>query len=100
MNSLKWFTDAGHGWLRVPFELLHESGVANQISMYSYIEPQGKVVYLEEDVDAPLFLEAMFTEEDGFNNHFPESHTDGDSFVRKLAHYEYIGEQHDTPRST
>lgn len=48
--------DPGHGWLKVSLEELHELGIANQISHYSYQD--GRFAYLEEDCDAPRFLAA------------------------------------------
>jgi hypothetical protein len=50
------YTDPGHGWLAVKAKELVELGIANNISSYSYIN--GKTVYLEEDSDAPRYLDA------------------------------------------
>ena len=54
----KWYTDAGHGWLRVETAQIFELGVVDQISPYSYLSPDGKFAYLEEDSDATPFIEA------------------------------------------
>ena len=54
----KWYTDPGHGWLRVETLELHVLGVAGDISGYSYLHPSGKYAYLEEDCDATVFIEA------------------------------------------
>ena len=53
--SLKFFSDPGHGWLRVPADLLEDWGLRLKISPYSYVK--GKSVYLEEDSDASIFLQ-------------------------------------------
>ena len=49
-------TDPGHGWLSVKRQLIEELGISDQISSYSY--QRGERVYLEEDCDASLFVEA------------------------------------------
>ena len=53
----KYFhADNGHGWLAVKMSEVVELGIADQISDFSYTK--GKTVYLEEDADAPKFLNA------------------------------------------
>ena len=47
--------DAGHGWLEVPMNEIKESGI--EVSSYSY--RRNNKVYLEEDLDAGLFMTAM-----------------------------------------
>ncbi len=49
-------TDPGHAWLEVPVALLHELGISEDISSYSYV--QGKSAFLEEDLDAGTFIAA------------------------------------------
>lgn len=54
----KYFhSDQGHGWLAVKRSEVEELGIASKISGFSYAK--GKTVYLEEDIDAGLFLNAM-----------------------------------------
>jgi hypothetical protein len=48
--------DPGHGWLKVPYALVREYGIANKVSSYSYARKLD--VYLEEDMDMGFFLEA------------------------------------------
>ena len=50
-------SDPGHGWLQVPVKDIRDLGIMTDISRYSY--QKGDVAYLEEDCDAPLFLEAL-----------------------------------------
>ena len=67
MNNvqLDFHSDAGHGWLKVTTQQLDELGIYNQVSRYSYInvaysnDDESYDVYLEEDCDAPLFLNAL-----------------------------------------
>jgi hypothetical protein len=48
-----FISDPGHGWVKVPKDLLIGLLVSNQVSHYSYM--RGKFAYLEEDCDASLF---------------------------------------------
>jgi hypothetical protein len=54
---MNWICDPGHAWLKVKIEDLINSGVANKISAYSYLK--GENAYLEEDMDAYTYLEAI-----------------------------------------
>lgn len=51
-----FYTDPGHGWLAVKIAELHRLGIIDKISNCSYM--RGKTAYLEEDCDAPAFLNA------------------------------------------
>ena len=55
--SYSFISDPSHAWLRVSLTDLEYSGVKWQISRYSY--KSASHVYLEEDCDAPAFLNAM-----------------------------------------
>jgi hypothetical protein len=58
--SYTFFEDPGHGWMEVPVEDLQELGVdLDTISDCSY--HNNDVVYLEEDCDAGIFMEAYKT---------------------------------------
>jgi len=50
-------SDPSHGWLAVKKTLVRELGIVDQISAYSYM--QGQSVYLEEDCDAGIFINAF-----------------------------------------
>ena len=54
---LKYYQDAGHGWLAVKSSLLARLGLTTQISCYSYAK--GHTVYLEEDRDAGILISAL-----------------------------------------
>ncbi len=49
------FSDPGHAWLEVSLDELEELGIAGRITAWSY--RKGTKIYLEEDCDAPLFLQ-------------------------------------------
>ena len=51
-----FYSDPGHGWLAVKKKELNELGIEKKISSYSY--QNGGTVYLEEDCDMPIFLNA------------------------------------------
>lgn len=73
--------DAGHGWLEVPLSAVREAGVADKISSYSYL--RGTTAYLEEDRDAPLYLDAIGKSASSF-----EEVNDGDnSRIRNYPPY-------------
>lgn len=55
-RKLTFHTDPGHGWLEVSRSDLAELGIAASVTPYSY-QDAGRV-YLEEDCDASLYLEA------------------------------------------
>lgn len=56
MRKYDFYSDPGHGWLKVERKELVELGIENQISGYSY--QKGDFVYLEEDGDASKFMDA------------------------------------------
>ena len=56
MARYTFVTDPGHGWVSVPLEDIKRLGITDNISAYSYMTD--KRVYLEEDCDAGLFLDA------------------------------------------
>lgn len=54
--ALHFYSDPGHGWLKVPLKLLEQLQIHDQISPYSYVK--NTCAYLEEDADAYLFSQA------------------------------------------
>lgn len=55
-RKLTFYTDPGHGWLEVNRSDLDALDIAHKVSSYSY--EKGTKVYLEEDCDASLYMEA------------------------------------------
>jgi uncharacterized LabA/DUF88 family protein len=55
--TIKFHSDAGHGWGAVKKQVIIDLGLATEISSYSYIN--GKTIYLEEDHDLPLVVRAL-----------------------------------------
>jgi hypothetical protein len=85
MKSFKFYEDPGHGWLAVKRKLLSQLGVLPHISSCSY--EKGQTIYLEEDRDAGLFIQAFVMAFDK-EPQLIEKHTNKNSFVRYLKHYE------------
>jgi len=81
MHTLTFHTDPGHGWLEVPHTLVASLGIASKVSAYSY---QGRGnVYLEEDCDASLAIEAMKARGEDFKI-IEVNSPHADSFIRDL----------------
>jgi hypothetical protein len=57
INPFKFYSDAGHGWLAVPIDILKWLGIFGEVTAYSYFDSTN--VYLEEDADYALFDKAM-----------------------------------------
>jgi hypothetical protein len=76
-----FYTDPGHGWLEVPFGELKALGLNPQdFSRYSY--SKRNVFYLEEDCDAPKFVEAWKAKH-GSDPQFREEYQ-SKTFIRNL----------------
>ena len=86
MENFTYYTDPGHGWVEVPRALLHELGIADKITGYSY--QRGEDVFLEEDCDLSTFYRAM--EKAGRPFELVEVYEPGhrESWVRLLWSYE------------
>ena len=57
--TFHFYADPGHGWLKVKTALLNKLGIEQEVSSYSYV--RGEYVYLEEDCDASIFIDALKT---------------------------------------
>jgi len=55
-TKYRFISDPGHAWLEVPRAELVALNILDRVSHYSY--QKGDMVYLEEDCDAGLFVEA------------------------------------------
>jgi hypothetical protein len=90
-NEFTFAHDAAHGWLRVPQTMLMQLKIDWAISEYSYAEttPVGDVWWLEEDMDASLFIQAYRARFACLP--FLRHREDGDySPVRNLRHVQQI----------
>ena len=87
MTKYTYHIDAGHGWLEVPYRDLLNAGLhMSQVSGFSYAQVTDQYVptlYLEEDCDMALFLNALQSKGEEFE--LVEKHHDGDAFIRNLG---------------
>lgn len=56
-KTFTFFSDPGHGWVKVPTSILVALNIADKITHYSYL--RGDFAYLEEDQDYTTFLNAF-----------------------------------------
>ena len=78
------YSDSGHGWARVPLELLNWLGLLDRITPFSYL--RGGYAYLEEDCDLTVFAEACRSA--GLPIEFKmKGNVDGRSRIRNYLHY-------------
>lgn len=63
--TFNFYFDAGHGWLEVPMSQAAAVGLdEGDFTAYSY--RQGNTLYLEEDLDAMIFVRAWEAEQGRF----------------------------------
>jgi hypothetical protein len=77
------FSDPGHGWVKVHLDLIDKLGIADSITMYSFI--RGNYVYLEEDLDAGTFITAA--EDAGITVKFRHHMSETSSRIRNYDRY-------------
>jgi len=87
---LAWISDPGHAWLAVSLDdEVGFPGAKDYASEYSYIDYTGHnfagIIYLEEDADAPAFVNAHGINLDAVQEHLFDSQ---DNFIRTLPSYE------------
>lgn len=81
-KTFTFYTDPGHGWLAVTYADVLAAGLdLKDFSCYSYV--RGQTLFLEEDQDAGVFLEAW--KKLGMSFKIEDNYSDNDSFVRRLA---------------
>lgn len=83
-RTLHVYSDAGHGWVRVPRAWLAKYGIAQAISSFSY--QRGDYVYLEEDCDMPLIDKAL--RKNGITPKYFEHQSNKASRIRGYDRYE------------
>ena len=66
----RFFEDPGHGWLEVHEAEIENLNIKDKITSCSYYDKKEKLVYLEEDCDAPLFIKTYCKEYNMPENNF------------------------------
>lgn len=73
-HHFTFFKDGGHGWLRVPHMVIEDLDMGSEsFSGYSYVDHE--YMYLEEDVDYALFINAYLAKygaEPTYKYHYEE----------------------------
>jgi len=85
--KIKFYSDPGHGWAAVKRKFLDELAITDKISTYSY--QRGKTVYLEEDCDFSVLINALKARGDTFE--IVEKHTDNTHPIRSYDYYRKNG---------
>lgn len=84
-----FFTDPGHGWLEVSLKEIEDLKIGDKISSFSY--KCTPYVYLEEDCDLTVFLNAKFENDkeakSKFMNGLDEHYSSDESRVRRMNPY-------------
>ena len=81
--TLNFFTDPGHGWVKIKLDILKQLGISDKISTYSY--RKGDYAYLEEDCDCSLLIKELKSR--GIEFKFVEKHTNRSSKIRSYYSY-------------
>jgi hypothetical protein len=68
MKTYEFKHDPGHGWLAVHLSELHDLGIADKISDYSYYNYKNDMVWLEEDCDMTHFFNAKGWDSSAFSD--------------------------------
>lgn len=82
---LQHYSDPGHGWVKVKRNLLTKLGIAEHVSTCSYVN--GDNVFLEEDCDASLLVEALKTK--GIPFKIKSNPSNRQSRIRNYYSYRY-----------
>lgn len=82
---MRFINDPGHAWLVVPLVAIYTRGLEGAISHYSYMDAPKGQAYLEEDADAPLFLQAI--QKEGIEPVIDDIFVDRPCFIRKLSRF-------------
>tara|TARA_Y100001973_G_scaffold31542_1_gene47549 strand:+ start:118 stop:438 length:321 start_codon:yes stop_codon:yes gene_type:complete len=84
MKQFSFHHDGGHGWLQVPEQSLKDLGIEHFVSRRSYLKDEQ--VYLEQDMDASLFI-AAWKAEKGSQPDWFDYFEDGHSKIRDYDRY-------------
>ena len=82
--KFEMYSDPSHSWLKVPINFLDTLKIKRRISKYSYVK--GDFVYLEEDCDFRVFVQAM--QDEGRSFEIVEKHSNRMSRIRSYQSYQ------------
>lgn len=78
-----FYADPAHGWLKVNKKQLVDLGIQEKVSRYSY--QNGEWAYLEEDLDAGIFISALKSQ--GVEVTLKRHHSERSSRIRNYQSY-------------
>lgn len=81
--QLNFYADPGHGWLQCSRLVARELGFIDKISSFSY--QHGDELFLEEDCDAALYINALKAR--GVEFEFKDFDSNTDSRIRSYARF-------------
>jgi len=84
IKEFTFHSDPGHGWLEVGYDMLEKLRITSKVSTYSY--RKGNTVYLEEDCDTGVFLDAFKAHNPEIDIKFKEVHEENTP-IRNYTHY-------------
>ena len=58
MKQINYYASPSHGWIKVKIQDLYDLEILLDVSEYSFITQDQQEAYLEEDLDAGLFIES------------------------------------------
>lgn len=79
--SQNFYTDGGHGWLKVTKARLEALGISDKITSCSFM--RGEYAYLEEDCDLSTYVKALLKQE-GIEDKEGEVSEEYKTFMRKF----------------
>ena len=84
-QHLTLYADPSHAWLKVSLWDLKQLKIEDKITSWSYRDPNGKDIYLEEDVDMGTYLTTL--KKYGLDYVIEEDITDDQSIIRNYRNY-------------
>jgi hypothetical protein len=84
-HKLVYYSDPGHGWVKVPLALLDKLGIRHKISHCSYM--RGNYAYLEEDGDLSTLHKAIYARNEELK--LVDRNTQKVSKIRSYPGYSY-----------
>jgi len=85
-KTFNFYTDPGHGWIKVSRKVIEELNLLPVITHCSYV--RNDFFYLEEDLDADNFIQA-FEKKYGIRPKFITHVSNKSSKIRSYSSYKY-----------
>ena len=92
-KTYNYYSDPSHGWLKVLRSEVENLQIMNKISTCSYMN--GEHIYLEEDCDASLFINAQ--KEKGIDIKLKEFSTNRSSKIRSYMFFKNVCQHKSEP---